>query len=184
MNDSADTSAGGENVEQLDRSGRVLGVVDRSTMRRENLWHRSTYICVLRAEDPNAVDRRTPLVVHRRALWKDIHPGVWDLAFGGVCGVGETWVEAARRELAEEAGIVDVPLVSLGEGRYEGMTTRVVAGVFAAYCLSPVIPADGEVDEVAEIAMGDMADWIDDHWICPDTLAVVWPLLLPLAGPL
>lgn len=153
-------------------------------MRRENLWHRSAYVCVLRAEDPDTVNLSTPLVVHRRASWKDIHPGAWDLAFGGVCGVGETWAETANRELAEEAGIANVPLVSMGQGRYEGTTTRVVAAVFAAYCLRPVKPADGEVDEVAEIAIGDMADWLDDHWICPDTLAVVWPLLLPFAEPL
>ena len=29
-------------------------------------------------------------------------PSYWDLAFGGVCGVGETFETSAVRELAEE----------------------------------------------------------------------------------
>ena len=51
--------------------------------------------------------------MHRRAEWKDVYPGYWDVCFGGVLGAGEAWDDAAHRELQEEAGI-DAPLELLG----------------------------------------------------------------------
>ena len=44
------------------------------------------------------------LYVHRRTDDKDVYPGMYDMTAGGVLAVGETYLEAARRELAEELG--------------------------------------------------------------------------------
>ncbi len=33
------------------------------------------------------------VVVHQRAPWKDVAPSLWDLAFGGVCDVGEAHLD-------------------------------------------------------------------------------------------
>src|SRR5690606_5285189 len=86
-------SAASEPVEVVDRNGTVVDVVDRARMRAKRLRHRCTYVAVV-----DAADR---VVVHRRADWKDVWPGRWDIAFGGVVAVGETWDAAAARELAE-----------------------------------------------------------------------------------
>ena len=72
----------------------------------------------------------TDVVVHRRADWKDVYPDYWDIAFGGVCGVGEAWLPSARRELEEEAGLVDVPILPLGAGRYVEPGSCVFGGLF------------------------------------------------------
>ena len=97
-------AAAAQLVEHVDENGDVIEVVTRSEMRAKALRHRSVYIAVLDG------DR---LLVHKRADWKDVFPGAWDLAFGGVCDVGEGWLESARRELLEEAGI-EAPLVDRG----------------------------------------------------------------------
>jgi len=97
-----------EPVEELDALGKPLRVVTRAEMRAGNLRHRAVYVLVL--------DRAGRLLAHRRADWKDVWPGRWDVAFGGVAGVGEAPLETARRELAEEAGVA-APLERLGEGR-------------------------------------------------------------------
>ena len=86
-----------ELVEWVDDDDRLIEVVPRSRMRAENLLHRSVAVIV------TTTDGR--LVVQRRADHKDLFPGWWDIAFGGVCGVGEEWLSSARRELVEEAGI-------------------------------------------------------------------------------
>src|SRR5947209_15330433 len=86
-----------EQVEILNERGAVVDVVGRDVMRAENLRHRAVYVAV--------VDGKR-LLVHQRAAWKDVWPARWDIAFGGVCGVGERWSDAAIRELAEEAGVV------------------------------------------------------------------------------
>ena len=79
-------------------SGELVEVVSRAEMRRRNLVHRATYVMVF--------DSHGALLAHQRASWKDIWPSRWDLAFGGVCAVGEAWADAASRELVEEAGVV------------------------------------------------------------------------------
>lgn len=76
-------SPGDEPVEHVDQDDVVLEVVTRSRMRRENLRHRSVAVIV--------TNKRGELLVHRRAGDKDVFPGWWDLAAGGVVGVGESY---------------------------------------------------------------------------------------------
>jgi 8-oxo-dGTP pyrophosphatase MutT (NUDIX family) len=60
------------------------------------------------------VDGDDRLVVRRRVDWKDIYPGYRHVAFGGVCSLGETWEQAAFRELAEETSLDVADLRLLG----------------------------------------------------------------------
>lgn len=160
--------SGDERVEVVDEDGRVVDVVTRAEMRAGNLRHRAVYIAVV------TTDGR--LVVHRRASWKDVWPSRWDLAFGGVLAVGEAWEAAAWRELAEEAGI-EAPLRHAGAGRYEDGEVRVVGEVYVATHDGPFRFADGEVDEVDYVPLDDLDAWLDGRPCCPDTVAVVVPLL-------
>lgn len=156
-------------------------------MRRETLRHRCTYVAVLVGlphlvgeAAGSGVDAETLLVVHQRADWKDTYPSYWDVAFGGVCGVGERWLPSAERELAEEAGITGAPLVDLGSGRYEQQDNRVVGRVFlAAWPHEPVL-TDGEVVAVDRVPLGHLAQWSLTVPLCPDSAALVIPRLLGL----
>lgn len=150
-----------ERVEVVDVDGRVIDVVSREEMRRRNLRHRSTYVVVFRPEGG--------LVVHQRAGWKDVYPRYWDLAFGGVCGVGESWIASARRELAEEAGITEVELHDLGGGRYDASDGHIVARLFWCNTDQEVTSPDGEVVAVDEIALSELESWLADRRVCPDS---------------
>ena len=112
---------GDELVEVVDEQGRVTAVVTRREIREGTLRHRATYVVV--------VDSADRVIVHQRAPWKDVYPLYWDLAFGGVCGVGESWERSATRELAEEAGITGAELQDLGPASYEEDDGRIVLGV-------------------------------------------------------
>jgi isopentenyldiphosphate isomerase len=160
-----------EPVEVVDEGGAVLGVVARAEMRARNLRHRSVYVVVVTAAGD--------LVVHRRADWKDVWPGRWDMAFGGVTAVGEAWIDAARRELREEAGIeVDPPrFVRLGEGSYDDARVSVLGRVYRVSHDGPYPCPDGEVAELALVPLGSLSSWLADHDVCPDSLAIVVPLL-------
>lgn len=139
-------------------------------MRARNLLHRAVYILV--------VDGAGRLLVHRRADWKDVWPSRWDVAFGGVAGIGEAPAETAQRELAEEAG-VEAPLTALGGGRYEDGEVRVMGDVFLARSEGPFTFADGEVVETAWVPAGGVAAWLDGRAVCPDSVAIALPLLPP-----
>lgn len=162
---------GAELVEVVDVEGRVLCTATRAEVRRRRLRHRCTYVVVRNDADE--------VLVHRRAGWKDVYPGWWDLAFGGVCAVGEGWLEAARRELAEEAGLT-ADLVELGAVGYDGDDGRIVGRVYLARHGGPARCDDGEVVEVAWVPRADLGAWVAGRPVCRDSVAVVLPRVLAL----
>lgn len=163
------SSPAAEPVEEVDADGTVLGVVTRAEVRARRIRHRTVFVAVL----DGAGER---VLVHRRADWKDVWPGRWDLAFGGICAVGEPWAEAARRELAEEAGLA-APLEPVGQGRYEDDAVAEVAHVFTARSDAEPTCPDGEVAEVAWVALADLPAWVAGREIVPDSVALVLPHL-------
>jgi 8-oxo-dGTP pyrophosphatase MutT (NUDIX family) len=174
MDDESGRRAAAEMVEVVDESGVVERLATRAEMRASNLRHRSVAVVV--------VTRAGEVVVHRRADWKDVWPGRWDVCFGGVVGVGEEWRDAARRELAEEAG-VDVPddsLRALGQGSFADEDVSAHARIYAVTHDGPFLPADGEVAEVALVPFAQLDGWLAGRSVCPDSASLVVPLLRTL----
>ncbi len=163
-----------ELVEVVDADGTVTGVVTRAEMRAGRLRHRAVGVVVRRPGDG-------AVLVHRRAAWKDVWPSYWDIAFGGVCGVGEPWVDAAVRELAEEAGLDVDPadLEPLGAGTYADADVDLVARTFAVRHGGPFAFPDGEVVEVAWVPVEEVRSWAAGRDVCPDSLAIASALWLP-----
>lgn len=157
-------------VEWVDADGRTIGIVTRARVRAENLRHRCVYVVV--------TDVDGAVVVHRRADWKDVWPGHWDVAFGGLAQVGEPWGAAARRELAEEAGIEAPHLTGLGQFVYDDPAVSVLGQLFVTTASGPVEPRDGEVVEVASVPLARLAAWAAERPVCPDSLACVLPVFL------
>ena len=67
-----------------------------------NLIHRAAHILVF--------NTRGQLILQKRSLNKDIQPGKWDTSVGGHVDSGESYEEAAYRELYEELGIKGIGL--------------------------------------------------------------------------
>jgi 8-oxo-dGTP pyrophosphatase MutT (NUDIX family) len=104
-------------VARYDAAGNPVGEVARSAAYRDGLWHASSGVLV-RTGDGGRV------YLHRRSPEKLIFPGFYDCWAGGVIGPGETPDEAAVRELAEELGVQDVPLLALERVAYDDGTLR------------------------------------------------------------
>ncbi len=166
----ADEAAGpGEAlVDVVDADDRVLGTATRARMRSEGLRHRAVYVVVRTSDDR--------IVVHRRAEWKDVYPGAWDICFGGVLDAGEGWDEAAARELAEEAGI-DATLELLGVGAHEAPGMAVNGRVYGCEHDGPYPCPDGEVVEVRTVPVAELDAFLAGHPHCPDSVELVLPLL-------
>jgi isopentenyldiphosphate isomerase len=159
-----------ERVEVLDEDGRVVDVVTRAQMRRQNLRHRAVFVAV------QSADGR--LLVHRRSEAKDLWPGWWDIAVGGVVAAGEAWVEAAVRELAEEVGISGVTPEPLGgDQRYDDADVRLVGRVYRVMYDGPFTFADGEVVEARFVTRDELDDRRQRDRFLPDSLALVLPHL-------
>ena len=169
--------AADELVEVVDDEGEVVRLAPRSEMRASNLRHRSVAVVV--------VTSAGEVVAHRRADWKDVWPGRWDVCFGGVVGVGEGWTSAARRELAEEAGVsvAVTALRELGAGSFTDADVSAFSRIYAVTHDGPFHPADGEVAELVLVPLSDLDGWLAGRSLCADTQALLLPLLRSLAHP-
>ena len=177
MDDEPGRRAAAEMVEVADERGVVERLATRAEMRAGNLRHRSVAVVV--------VTRAGEVVAHRRADWKDVWPGRWDVCFGGVVDVGEDWRDAARRELAEEAGVsvAETALRELGAGSFTDADVSAVSRIYAVTHDGPFHPADGEVAELVLVPLSDIDGWLAGRLLCPDTRALVLPLLRALGRP-
>lgn len=155
-----------ELVDIVDEDDQVVATVTRARMRAERLRHRTVAIVV--------TDGDGRVLVHRRSDDKDVWPGRWDVAAGGVVGTGERSDEAARRELAEELG-VDIDLdeiVSVGRGSYEDDDVAEIAHVYRVVHPGPFRFADGEVVEARWVSRAELAELRASAFV-PDSVALI-----------
>jgi 8-oxo-dGTP pyrophosphatase MutT (NUDIX family) len=111
-----------EIIQIVDRANRITGECPRSVMRAQRLIHRACFILVFNG--------RGELFVQKRTMTKDLYPGHWDIAAGGVVLAGESYEASARRELAEELGIMGVSLDFRFDAYYEDPDNRVWGRIF------------------------------------------------------
>lgn len=150
-----------ERVIIVDDHNREVGIAPRHEMRARRLPHRATFIFVF--------DTRGRLLVQRRTDTKDMYPGYFDLAAGGVVLEGESYAESAEREAAEELGIHDSPLVEHFEFYYEDEKNRCFGKVYTCthegpFALQPEEVVSAEFRELSEILDGRIEP------VTPDTL--------------
>ena len=159
-----------ELVDLVDEDDAVVEVVTRAEMRARGAAarHRACYVAVLTSTGE--------LVVHRRADWKEVYPGYWDVCFGGVLNAGEAWDDAARRELAEEAGVEADPVLA-AVASWSAPDTNLNGRVYVVRNDGPFTCPDGEVVEVALIPLDELDHWLDGRAVCPDSVDLVVPHL-------
>ena len=158
-----------EDVEEVDRAGNVIRVISRREMRATVARHRAVFIAV--------VSSRGELLVHRRALTKDIWPGWWDVAVGGVMALGESADIAASRELQEELGLAGVSLQPLATGGYEDKDVRLLSATYLCRHDGPFTFSDGEVIESEWVPLVGLLEWLETNQVLPDSRALVLPFL-------
>ena len=162
--------AGDEIVLIVDDENQPVGEAPRRRMRAENLPHRATYIFVLNGDGHVLVQLRTDT--------KDLFPGYYDLAAGGVVAAGESYEECAVREAEEELGIRDPAIAPRFDFHYADASTRCFGRVFVCRHDGPFVLQAQEVANVRfhsreEIARGEVAP------VTPDSLVAFRRLFEP-----
>lgn len=158
-------SAAHELVDVVDAEDRVIRQATRAEMRRENLLHRAVYLLVRNG--------RGDFFVHRRTMTKDVYPGYWDVTVGGVVAAGESYDRSARRELAEEVGIVDAVPAPLFEVRYADAATQLIGRAYLVHHDGPVTLQAEEVAWGAFVARTEVDRIVRGERCCPDGVQVL-----------
>ncbi|MFE2303532.1 NUDIX hydrolase [Streptomyces sp. NPDC059445] len=99
---SARVCAVDERVERVDDQDRLLGVVVSRRQAIKEGWLHRIAVTVCR-------DERDRILVHRRPEHLSRFPGLHEVMVGGAVNVGESYEQAAARELTEELGIRALP---------------------------------------------------------------------------
>lgn len=90
------------------------------------------------------------ILLQRRSMDKDIQPGKWDTAVGGHVMPGETYEQAAVREMTEELGLpADTPLRFVFDSRIRNNIESENVRVFSTVSAGPFNFQKEEIDEVA-----------------------------------
>ncbi|MFG2956409.1 NUDIX hydrolase [Streptomyces sp. NPDC048291] len=148
----------GELVEHVDEHDHVLGIVERDEAVRENRPHRiAATICR---------DRAGRILVVRRAETLSRFPGHHDVMVGGAVDVGESYEEAAARELAEELG-VRVPVRFLFKFLCRRGISPVWFGVHEAVVTEPLVPDPGEIAWRGWLTVAEVCGVVDQWLFVP-----------------
>jgi isopentenyldiphosphate isomerase len=127
-----------ERIVIVDRDNNVIGTEYRSVMRTRGLLHRATYILVFNSEGD--------LFVQKRTITKDIYPGYYDVAIGGVVLAGESYEESADRELEEELGIGSISLKCLFDFYFEDAGNQVWGKAYACVHDGTIVLQEEEIE--------------------------------------
>ncbi|HEY4331351.1 MAG TPA: NUDIX domain-containing protein [Ilumatobacteraceae bacterium] len=161
--------AGDELVDIVDEHDTVVRITTRAEMRRERLRHRAVFIAVQSSSGQ--------LLVHQRSFAKDVNPGAWDVAVGGVVASGESYDDAAARELAEEIGVVSPQPTPIGAGTFTDSNYDMVARCYHVVSDGPFTFADGEVIATRWVDRAGLAALLRDEDVAGDSVALVLDLL-------
>jgi 8-oxo-dGTP pyrophosphatase MutT (NUDIX family) len=161
---------GDELVDIVDESDRVIDTVTRRDMRARRLRHRAVYIAV------QSNDGR--LLVHQRSFAKDVRPGAWDIAVGGVVGAGESYDSAAARELAEEIGVIDATPVPWGGGVFGDDSYELIGRCYHVVHDGPFTFADGEVIAAKWVDRAELDALLRDEDVVSDSVALLLDRLI------
>lgn len=158
----------------VDAANRVIDRAPRDVVHREGLRHRSVHVLLL--------DGAGRVFVQRRSAAKDVDPGLWDTSAAGHVDSGESYLDAAVRELGEELGLEVAPGALERTGLFEA--TPETGNEFAAiYRVSSDAPLTLDAREVAE------GRWLEpaalDAWLrrSPEDFTVVFRAVWQNARP-
>ncbi len=149
-----------EYFDVVDEDDNIIGKATRAECHSNNkLIHRSVGILVFNSKGE--------LFMQKRSMKKDMNPGKWDMSVSGHVSSGQTYEEAAVREMLEEIG-VRAPIKHLFKFKYRIPRESENSQIFIAkyegpFTLCPEEISDGKffglADVKKKIANGEISMW-------------------------
>ncbi len=159
----ADQIAEAELIDTLDESGAVIGVKTRAQVHADDDWHGLVFVWSAWIESGQPM-----MMLQRRGRPSDPFLAQVDALAGGHIASGESPIQSAIRELAEEVGlpVAGSDLVELGMMRMERQgvdCSRVIEHLFLCPHALQIeqLKTSDEVDGFAQVGLADLQDLIE-----------------------
>ena len=159
-----------EIVQIVDEENIEIATVSRRIMREQHLIHRACYIFVF--------NQTGDLFVQKRTKTKDVYPGYYDVAAGGVVLAEESYEESAERELAEELGIEGVKLTPCFDNYFEDTINKVWGRVFRCRHEGPFTLQKEEIESGGFMNVAQILNAADSQLFTPDGIEILRRLSL------
>jgi isopentenyl-diphosphate Delta-isomerase len=160
---------GNEAVDLVDERDTVVGVSTVGECLERGLLHRAVAVIVTRANGRLLLQERS-----RRDQW---HPGRWTLSSTGHVKKGESYEEAASRELMEELGLrAELTMrrkYLLPPFTEDGLTEREWVALFEATSDAPVMIDHVELESVREFSPSEVKKMLEGEKLTPDAVILL-----------
>jgi 8-oxo-dGTP pyrophosphatase MutT (NUDIX family) len=123
------------------------------------------------------LNRHGEILIQKRTPAKDIYPGYWDLAAGGVVLKGENYGKAAARELYEELGIRSNDLTFQFDQYYEDENNRVWGRVYTCHHEGPFTLQKEEIEKALFVSFEKIFQLHKTEPFTPDSIPILKKLL-------
>ena len=152
----------------VDADDCVIGAESREYVHVNNLRHRAVHVLIF--------NLKGEVFLQKRSIWKDMHPGRWDSSTSGHVAPGESYEQAAHRELREEIGI-DCQLAPIGKLPCSPVTGWEFVAVFRGRHEGPFSLAPLEIETAAFFPLDQVRGWLHRN---PEEFSPVFAMCAPL----
>jgi len=152
----------------VDAGDRQVGLATRARIHAQGLMHRAVHVLLF------TPDGR--LWLQRRNAAKDTYPGMWTSSASGHVDPGESYHQAARRELGEELGL-ELELTYLGKVEACAATQNEFTGVYRAVSGAEPVPDPDEISQMGLFSLAQARALAADHAVATPSLEAVLALL-------
>ncbi|RLJ06897.1 MAG: hydrolase [Candidatus Aenigmatarchaeota archaeon] len=149
-----------ELIDVIDKKGNIIGKKLKSLVHKDGDWHKGAHVWIV-------IDGK--ILLQKRSERKDIFPGRFDVSCAGHVKSGETYEEAAIRELKEELGIEadksDLLLLDkrpqITRIREKGIISREIIKVFLLKKRVELKDLSVYKDEISEVKLFDLDELLN-----------------------
>jgi mutator protein MutT len=159
-----------EFLDVVDESNEVVGAAPIDEIYSKRLNHRIVHVLIF--------NDKGEIFMQQRSAKKTFCPGHWVTSAGGHVQKGETYEQAAKREMKEELGI-NVPLTLIHESPYDHYKMRKFLQVFRGISEGPFDFNEEEVAGGRWFSVADVRDMVKKNQMVHPELAHVIEKLYP-----
>jgi isopentenyldiphosphate isomerase len=157
-----------EILDVVDENDCVIAIKTRGEIHAEGLMHRAVHILLFNSKGE--------LFLQKRSMSKDEQPGKWDSSAAGHVDSGEAYVDCARREIAEELGIVvEQPMEMLFKLPASALTGNEHCMVYRYTFDGPMVLQADEIDDGQWLSVEAMDRRVADDDPClTEAVSLIW----------